>query len=244
VLWLLMGRGLALELRNHFDTRMWHEFWDLVFSVSSALLIVVFGVALGNLVRGLPLGADGFFEGSFALLLNPFALAVGVLALCILSLHGLHFVNMRVPWSAPRHGPLARILWALVIALYLVVTVWALFVHPLQGPRFVWAALLAAASLAGLVGAWRFAGRQAYTKAFLSSSLFIGSLMVAAAVTIFPYVVPSNSANPGISIYDAAPSPAALAGLLAVLGFGLTAVLIYSINVTRALWGPIERAPL
>ena len=244
VLWLLMGRGLALELRNHFDTRMWHEFWDLVFSVSSALLIVVFGVALGNLVRGLPLGPDGFFIGSFAILLNPYALTVGVLAVCILSLHGLYFVNMRVPWNAERHGSLARTLWLLVIALDLAVTVWTLFVHPLRGVPFVLAAILATASLAGLIGAYRFERAHDYTKAFLSSSLFIASLMVAAAVTIFPYIVPSNGQYPGISIYDAGPEPAALAGLLFVLGFGLSAVLIYQINVTRALWGPIDRGAI
>ncbi len=244
VLWLLMGRGLALELRNHFDTRMWHEFWDAVFSVSSALLIVVFGVALGNLVRGLPLGPDDYFNGSFALLLNAYAVAVGVLALLILSLHGLHFVNMRVPWNADRHARLASTLWWLVLVLYLGITGWTIIVHPLHDSRLVLAAVLLLVSLAGLIGARRYAARHAFTAAFLCSSAFIASLVVTAAMTIYPYVVPAIGGNGGISIYDDAPASAALAGLLIVLGIGLSAVLWYSISVTKALWGPIERTSI
>ncbi|MGH7757256.1 MAG: cytochrome d ubiquinol oxidase subunit II, partial [Vulcanimicrobiaceae bacterium] len=61
VLWLLMFRGIAMELRNHFPSSLWHDFWDFAFSLSSALLILLLGIALGNLLRGVPLDAHGFF---------------------------------------------------------------------------------------------------------------------------------------------------------------------------------------
>ena len=58
VLWLLMGRGIALEFRNHLeDASVWRPFWDVVFGISSALLAVFLGAALGNVVRGVPLSA-------------------------------------------------------------------------------------------------------------------------------------------------------------------------------------------
>jgi deoxyribodipyrimidine photolyase-related protein len=60
------------------DNPLWREAWDVVFSLSSALLAVLFGVAVGNVLRGVPLDAEGSFQGSFALLLNPFALLCGV----------------------------------------------------------------------------------------------------------------------------------------------------------------------
>ena len=61
VLWLLMGRGISMEFRNHVDHPVWRPFWDVAFSVSSALLAIFFGAALGNVVRGVPLDASGEF---------------------------------------------------------------------------------------------------------------------------------------------------------------------------------------
>ena len=66
VLWLLIFRGIALELRSHYSGRLWHDFWDWAFSLSSAALALILGVALGNLLRGLPLDAHAIFVGSFA----------------------------------------------------------------------------------------------------------------------------------------------------------------------------------
>ena len=63
VLWMLMFRGIAMELRNHLDSDLWRQFWDVAFWLSSLLLVVLFGVALGNLVRGLPLDSHGYFAG-------------------------------------------------------------------------------------------------------------------------------------------------------------------------------------
>ena len=59
VLWLLILRGVAIEFRSHQDHPLWREFWDTVFSLASALLAVVFGTTLGNLIRGVPLGEEG-----------------------------------------------------------------------------------------------------------------------------------------------------------------------------------------
>src|SRR5689334_14787033 len=61
VLWLLMLRGLGLELRNHLDTDVWRNFFDFIFSLSSILLAIFFGAALGNVIRGVPLRPDGYF---------------------------------------------------------------------------------------------------------------------------------------------------------------------------------------
>src|ERR1700722_6489906 len=59
VLWLLILRGVAIESRSRQENPLWREFWDTVFSLASALLAVVFGTALGNIVRGVPLDRNG-----------------------------------------------------------------------------------------------------------------------------------------------------------------------------------------
>ena len=61
VLWLLILRGLGIEMRAHLDTRVWREFFDGCFSVSSWLLAIFFGAALANVIRGVPVGSDGYF---------------------------------------------------------------------------------------------------------------------------------------------------------------------------------------
>ena len=61
VLWLLMLRGIGVELRSHIDDPLWWSAFDFLFSASSLLLAVFFGAAIGNVMRGVPLDQDGFF---------------------------------------------------------------------------------------------------------------------------------------------------------------------------------------
>ena len=61
VLWLLILRGISIEFRNHIRSAVWQPLWDFLFCASSLLLAVFYGVALGNVVRGVPLDASGYF---------------------------------------------------------------------------------------------------------------------------------------------------------------------------------------
>jgi cytochrome d ubiquinol oxidase subunit II len=61
VLWLLILRGVSIELRSHVDDRLWKSFFDAIFFLSSTLLAIFYGAALANVVRGVPLGADDYF---------------------------------------------------------------------------------------------------------------------------------------------------------------------------------------
>jgi cytochrome bd ubiquinol oxidase subunit II len=63
VLWLLMGRGIGIELRHHLADPLWQQAWDVVFAVSSLLLAFLYGVAVGNVVSGVPLNEEGYFQG-------------------------------------------------------------------------------------------------------------------------------------------------------------------------------------
>src|ERR1700729_3823310 len=61
VLWLLILRGISLELRNHIDVGVWRALLDGAFGISSALLAIFYGAALANVLRGVPLQSDGYF---------------------------------------------------------------------------------------------------------------------------------------------------------------------------------------
>jgi cytochrome d ubiquinol oxidase subunit II len=242
VLWLLMFRGIALELRAHFPSRIWHDFWDACFWASSWLLILLFGVALGNLLRGVPLDPQGYFQGTFAFLLNPYALLVGVFAVAVLATHGAAFLALRVDGPpAQRARAALPWMWLLTAVLYAAVTLVTLWV---RGGLAVIDPLLLIASLAGisaLIVARAALARRAELATFLSTSAFVLSLLVAAAGTLYPYLLaqyPHGSG--GITVFAASPSPAGLGTTIGVTVAGLAAVIVYSGIVWRRMAGKIS----
>ena len=96
VLWLLIIRGSSIEFRHQVENDLWRNFWDTCYSVSSILLAVLFGAAVGNVFRGVPfIGDTHTFVGSLGLALNPYAILVGVLSLLFLAMHGSLFLALK-----------------------------------------------------------------------------------------------------------------------------------------------------
>jgi cytochrome d ubiquinol oxidase subunit II len=242
VLWLLMFRGIALELRHHFPGEMWRSFWDFAFFFSSALLTVLFGVAMGNLLRGVPLDRDGYFQGTFAFLLNPYALGVGLFALIALALHGGTFLMFRIAgeFAARAQRAVLVLFWPVAI-LYAVVTGATFLMRAPAHALPTWLFVMPFVSLAALGAVRVFAARGDGTRTFAASSLFVVSLMLAAGGTMYPYVLPGYPAGSGgLSLDGAAASPFALYSALAVTIAGLGAVLIYATVVFRRFTTPLH----
>ena len=104
VLWLLILRGASIELRMHIDDRLWRSFFDGLFFVSSLLLAVFFGAALANVIRGVPLRADGYFflplwtnwrVGPQPGILDWYTVIGGVVALVALAIHGALYLAVK-----------------------------------------------------------------------------------------------------------------------------------------------------
>src|SRR6476469_5666734 len=104
VLWLLMLRAIGIEFRLHVPAPVWKSFFDVIFSLASILLAIFFGAALGNVIRGVPLGPDGyFFEplwttwrlGPNPGILDWYTVLTGVVALFALTAHGAIYVNVK-----------------------------------------------------------------------------------------------------------------------------------------------------
>src|SRR5271166_3036032 len=113
VLWLLMLRAVGIEFRAHLENPVWQSFFDVVFSVSSILLAVFFGAALGNVVRGVPLDATGyFFEplwtnfklGAQTGILDWYTVLTGVMALVTLAAHGSYYVALKTDADLSRRA--------------------------------------------------------------------------------------------------------------------------------------------
>lgn len=240
VLWLLMFRGIAMELRAQLTSAIWRDFWDFCFSASSALLAIVFGVALGNLVRGLPLDASGYFNGTFGFLLNPFALLTGILALCALGLHGAIFLTLRVEGApAERARLLIGRLAPTTLVLCILTTIFTISTLGARGPT--WWAVFPVGEFAGLAIAWFAARRHNARAAFAGSSLLLVSLLAAAGAAMYPYLLPGFPMRAsGLSVTSVSPSPVAVVSALSVVIVGLCAVVIYGTIVARALRGKLK----
>src|ERR1700732_4790818 len=108
VLWLLILRGISIEFRPHVDSPLWRPFWSTVFGLASAALALLFGIALGNVVRGVPLDQSGYFFLPLWTNLSPkgevgiidwYTLLVGAASLFALAQHGSLWVVLKTEGS-------------------------------------------------------------------------------------------------------------------------------------------------
>jgi cytochrome bd ubiquinol oxidase subunit II len=245
VLWLLMGRGIGIELRKHLADAMWHSIWDVIFSVSSLLLALLYGVAVGNVVSGVPLNAAGYFMGLFEWMLNPYAILMGLFSLAILMLHGANYLSAKTTGELQvRTRRWASLLWYPTVALLLLVTVATFVVRPemLQNfrvsPIFLAIPALTVISL-GLI-------RQSHAtradgRAFLGSAAAIVGLLAATAIGYFPNLLWS-SPHPerSLTIYNAASGSGSLAPALIWIGPGLLLLAVYEVVVYRSFQGKVR----
>jgi cytochrome d ubiquinol oxidase subunit II len=220
VLWLLILRGISIELRNHIDSAAWKPLWDVVFCFASALLAVLFGAALGNLVRGVPLNAQGEFFlplwtdfqiGPEPGILDWYTVLTGLFAFVTLTLHGARWLILKTEGEIrERAEALAAKVWWAVFACTVLVS-WITFQiqrHiPASFAERPWGFLFPALALAGLAGVRFFGNRKREMKAFLSSCLYLAAMLASAAFGMFPYVLPSaGEPKFGLTLYNAATS--------------------------------------
>jgi cytochrome bd ubiquinol oxidase subunit II len=238
VLWLLVGRGLALELRHQIDHPLWHTACDTVFCLCSAALAFVFGVALGNVVRGVPLDANEFFHLSLFQILNWYALLVGVFGLVVLCGHGAAFLALRTT------GPLAerarRVAPPLAIASGVLAAVMIaptqavrsdLVSHLFDQPWRLVFPVLAIGAFVVMVLAQR---RGEWARAFVASSLFIAGLLTTLAAGIYPYILPAREGEPhGLTAQAAASGSHALKAGLIWYPLGMALAVVYFVFAYR-----------
>jgi cytochrome bd ubiquinol oxidase subunit II len=204
VLWMLILRGIAIEFRSHVEHPLWRSAWDGVFGISSAVLPVLFGAALGNLVRGLPIDADGWF--SLALftdftartpvgILDWYTVSAGVFALAALAGHGATFLAWKTDGPVherSRHS--AKLLYSAVAVLWLPLTAATSFVNAAMLaalPHRPLALLFLLLAVGGLVMVGAGLRRNRDLQAFLGSCAFLTGMLTATAACVFPAMLRS-----------------------------------------------------
>src|SRR4051794_26288368 len=241
VLWLLVGRGLALELRHQIDNPLWRTACDTVFWLSSAALTLVFGVALGNVVRGVPLHADGYFHLSLFGLLNWYGLLVGVFAAAVLCTHGATFLTLRGgPELSARAARTARIGTVVVAVLFVAMIGPTYAVRNEMLTNLVdhpWRLVFPILAVAALVAMFVYQARGVWLRAFAASSAFIVGLLTTMAAGLYPNILPARDDHPfGLTVHNAASGHHALVVGLRWWSLGIVLAISYFIVAYRYLF--------
>lgn len=258
VLWCVILRGVSIAVRSHLDNPLWRTFWDAIFALSSLLLALIFGVALGNLIRGVPLSSDGqffaalwttFTPGPTPGILDWFTVLVGALSVTILAVHGAHYLIIKTESAVhDRAHRIAHIgVWT-VMLLAMVAIPLAPSVQPTLWHRYdahpVGFILPLIAVVAGLTTlACRRRGQDGAV--FLSWSLFILGLFGSAAWGLFPNLLMATG-NPvySLTIHNSAASPDGLRLGLSWFPIGISLVMAYTVWVYLSFRGKVARSPV
>jgi cytochrome d ubiquinol oxidase subunit II len=254
VLWLLMLRGVGVELRSHVDEPLWWSFFDFVFSVASLLLAIFFGAALGNVVRGVPLDANGYFfeplwtdfrVGTNTGILDWYTVLTGVLALIALTVHGAHYIALKTEGDLNRRSQqVALKSWWLLLLMTLLSLAATLYIRPQVLNNFrsrPWGWIIPIAVIGSLVMMRRFVRRQRYVAAFLSSATYIVAMLGGAAFAMYPYLLPATT-DPSFSltIYNAKTGAYSLSVGLIWWLFGMALAITYFTFLYRSFRGKVR----
>jgi cytochrome bd ubiquinol oxidase subunit II len=212
VLWLLILRGVSIEFRNHIDSDVWKPLLDFGFAASSTLLALIFGAALGNVVRGVPLNGSGdfflplwtdFTPGKEPGVLDWYTVLIGVAAVLALTMHGALWVERKTSGDLEsRARRLAQNIWWGVLALTAIITLVSFQIQPHIAESYgerPWGYVLPTFALVGLLAVrWSRHG-------FLASCLYIVAMLASTGFGLFPFMLPSNGDRSlGMTVYNSA----------------------------------------
>ncbi len=240
----LIFRATALEFRGQVDRPGWRRAWDWCFALGSLLPAILFGVAVGNILRGLPVAADGTLNVPVLSLLNPYAILIGVVSLVMFVMQGAAYLAMKTDGTLQQRMARWTIgAWTAFVATYLIATIATLFVSPflfenvLGNPGF-WVFLLLL--LAGVIylPIANHAGK--YLAAFLASSTTIVAMIGLMAISIYPRMIPSSIdlAN-SLTIYNASSTPRTHTVMLVIALIGMPLVIAYTVFTYRVFRGKV-----
>ncbi|HSD62910.1 MAG TPA: cytochrome d ubiquinol oxidase subunit II [Ignavibacteriaceae bacterium] len=245
LLFALIFRAVSFEFRGKVDSAKWKGTWDIAFGLGSLLPAILFGVAVGNILRGISLDENRMFTGNFFTLLNPYSVLVGILSLVLFTMHGSIYMTIKSSdRQLERMKNIAPRLWMAFVILYTIVTFYSifeagfLFTSILSNP-FFWILFLV------LLGAIIFIPialkSEKFGRAFFASSLTIACMLGLMAVSLFPRLVPSlTNLNYSLTIYNASSTERTLFTMLIIALIGMPFVIGYTIFIYRTFKGKVQ----
>ena len=254
VLWLLIMRGVSIELRMHIASGVWRSFFDGLFFISSALLAIFFGAALANVIRGVPLGEDGYFflplwtnwrVGDEPGILDWYSVLGGVLALVALAIHGALYLAVKTEGALQQRArAFVRTAWGVLAVLTVISLPASMLVRAdtlVNYKSYPVAFAVPLVVVLSLIGVLHFSRQGADRMAFSCSCVYLATMLVGAVIGLYPRLLPSSSdPSRDITIQKALSGPHTLHVGLAWWAFGMLLALTYFVIVYRMFRGKVS----
>jgi cytochrome d ubiquinol oxidase subunit II len=225
----LIMRGVAFELRSKVASPAWRATWDRAIFVGSFVPALLWGVAMVNLVRGLPINAEMDYVGSFFDLLNPLALVAGLTTLTVFILHGAVFLMLKIGSGIEeRARTVAMRLWPVAVLLMLLVIVLGYLQTDFVARVGINPGVIPITAVVALLLSRWFIGERRPGWAFILTSATIVFSTVTLFIGLFPRVMVSSlAAEHSLTIYNASSSPHTLKLMTIVACLLVPVVLVY-----------------
>jgi cytochrome bd ubiquinol oxidase subunit II len=245
LLFALIFRAVSMEFRSKRNEAAWRRFWDYSFFGGSTLATFLYGVAVGNAMMGMPIGANREFQGSTLDLIRPYPLLVGLFAIATFAMHGCFYLHLKT--EGELQNRIHRWMWpafGMFLVLYLFTTVFTLVEVPLATRNFhehpwVWTVAFLNVLAVGNIPRAIYLHRAA--QAFFSSAASIAALTFFFGVALFPELVHS-SLDPkwSLDVYNGASSQKTLAIMRNIAFMGLPFVLSYTVAIFWVFRGKVQ----
>ena len=245
LLFALIFRAVSMEFRGKRDSKAWRSFFDVAFFMASGLATLLFGVAVGNSMIGIPVGADHEYTGGFFNLLSPFPLLVGLFTVSMFAMHGSIFLYLKTEGDLQKqvHGWMWRTFFVFLV-LFLATTAYAVIAVPAATHNFTefrlaWVVVgLNVLAIANIPRAIHH-GRPLY--AFITSCCTIAAFVFLFMLALYPnLIVSSTDPAYSLTIHNAASSQKTLKIMAIIALVGMPFVLTYTAIIYWVFRGKVE----
>ncbi len=237
----LILRGLAFEYRSLREDPVWRSRWDAAIFGGSLLPALLWGVTVGNLMRGFAIDENMNYWGGLIPLLNPYSVLAGLVFVALFTAHGANFLALKLEGDLiTRAKELGFKAWIAATILAVIFLIWTFFETDIMAQGLI-PALLAAVAL--LLAGW-YAKQSKDTLAFVMTSLTIVFVTIMVFAGLFPRILISRIDTAyTLDIYNASASPYALKIMTIVAAIFVPIVLIYQIWTYKIFRARISNNP-
>lgn len=232
----LIFRAVAIEFRSKEEWTWWRQFWDVAFSLGSFVSSLLIGVAMGNIVRGIPLDQDHEFVGTFLGLLNPYSLLMGITTVLLFAMHGAIYLAMKTDGELHDivSGWIPRLI-GLFLASYFLFNLYTIVdvpwvIETVRARPYVF--IVVVINVLIVLNIPREIHKNRRFNAFLSSCAAMALMMLTFGITYFPNMVLSSpNAENSLTIINAASTQKTLGIMLIIALLGVPLVLAYTASI-------------
>jgi len=244
ILFALIFRGLAIEFRGQQPMRWWRQLCDICFSAGSVVTALLMGIALGNLIRGIPIDAAEHYSAGLPDLLRPYPLLVGITTLALFAMHGALYLLLRVdgPLQERVRGWIPTTIMIFVIC-YAATTIATLLLVPTMAERAFSRPLffvVPVITILAILNIPREIRRRRTWPAFLSSCVVVFGLLALVGIGMYPNLATALDPARSLTIYNSASTPGTLRRMALMAAIAGPFVALYTISVYRVFSGKVR----